>query len=113
MAFTAKEIKNRSSWLSPDLLKACKSYFALPENPDEVPAVDGDPFTGSQEYPDIFLVGYPTIMETSARVLVTFTWKDGHSTNGMVVLIQVKGKWLIDDVKFPEQGSMRELLALQ
>jgi hypothetical protein len=111
MAFTPDAIKNRSVWLSPELLKACKSYFALPETPDEVPAIDGDPFTGSQEYPDIFLIGYPTTTETSARVPVTFKWKDGHSTDGTVILIELKGKWLIDDVKFPDQAALRQLLA--
>jgi hypothetical protein len=112
MAFTPDSLKRRSAWLTPELLEACRVYFAVPENPDEPPYIEGDPFTGSQEYPNRYSVGKGVISETSARVPVIFTWKeDGHSTKGEVVLNNLKGKWLIDDVEFPDQDSVRKLLS--
>lgn len=112
MAFVPDEVTKRAEWLTPDLLKACKAYFAIPEDPDEVPDIDGDPFTGSQEYPDEFKTGAAKIIDNVARVPLTFTWKeDHHSTQGVAVLKNVNGKWLIDDVQFPDQDSLRTLLA--
>lgn len=110
MAFTPDGIKERSAWLSPALVKACEDYFALPEDPEEVPDIDGDPFTGSQEYPDTFAVGAATVNKTAARVSMTFSWKDGHSTKGDVILMESDGKWRIDNVEFPDQDSIRQLL---
>ena len=112
MAFTQDTLKHRSGWLTPDLLEACRVYFAVPENPDEPPYIEGDPFTGSQEYPNRYSVGKGNITEKTAKVPVIFTWKeDGHSTKGEVVLKNLKGKWLIDDVEFPDQDSVRKLLS--
>jgi Protein of unknown function (DUF3828) len=111
MAFTQEALKHRSAWFTPELLEACRVYFAIPENPDEPPYIEGDPFTGSQEYPNRYSVGKGVISDTFARVPVIFTWKeDGHSTKGEVVLKNLKGKWLIDDVEFPDQDSVRKLL---
>lgn len=112
MGFTPETVKSRSAWLSAELLAACKVYFAAPEDPEEPPYIEGDPFTGSQEYPNKFSVGSASVSEMSAKVPVTFTWKeDGHSTKGTVLLKNVKGKWLIDDVEFPDQDSVRKLLS--
>ena len=113
MAFDPGSVKHRSVWLTPDLVKACEAYFSLPQDPDEAPDIEGDPFTGSQEYPDTYALGSATVADTMARVPVTFTWKDGHSTHGTVVLKKLSGKWLIDDVEFPDQDSVRKLLATE
>lgn len=114
MAFTPETLQNRAAWLTPSLKDACRIYFALPSDPDEVPDIDGDPFTGSQEYPDSYATGSAAVKEDTARVPLTFTWKeDHHSTNGVAVLKNVDGQWLIDDVEFPDQDSIRALLATQ
>jgi|GEM_PF-2836881 len=111
MAFTPDAVKARSAWMTPELLEACRVYFDIPEDPEEPPFIEGDAFTGSQEYPSHFSVGSATISERSARVPITFNWKeDGHSTEGTVVLKKVQEKWLIDDVEFPDQESIRQLL---
>src|SRR5580765_8113392 len=93
MAFTPDELEHRAAWLTPDLVKLCRSYFALPDDPDEAPDMEGDPFTGSQEYPDAYSVGTAVVDGTAARVPVTFSWKDHHSTKGLVVMKNVNGKW--------------------
>ena len=110
MAFVPEEVKHRAVWLTPDLLKACDAYFALPDNPEEAPDIEGDVFTGSQEYPTAFLAGKAVISGVSARVPMTFTWDNKYNTKGTVVLNHINGKWLIDDVEFPDQESIRQLL---
>jgi hypothetical protein len=111
MGFTQETLTHRSEWLTPELLELCNVYFKIPENPDEPPYIEGDPFTGSQEYPSRYSVGKGKIADTSARVPVVFTWKeDGHSTKAEVVLKKNKEKWLIDDVEFPDQDALRKLL---
>ena len=112
MGFTEKTLKLRISWLTPSLLDACRIYFAIPENPDEPPYINGDPFTGSQEYPSKFAIGKAKMEQTAARVPITFTWKeDGHSTNGEVVLKKINATWLIDDIQCADQDSFRKMLS--
>lgn len=114
MAFTPDGVKQRATWFTPGLINACETYFARPQDPDEVPNIDGDPFTGSQEYPNTFSAGPASIQETKASVPVTFSWKDHHSTRGTVILKKEEdGRWLIDDFEFPDQDSTRQLLAEQ
>lgn len=114
MSFTAETLQPRARWLTPELREACRAYFALPSDPEEVPDIDGDPFTGSQEYPDTFSTGPAQVTGATARVPLTFTWKqDRHSTTSAAVLKQINGQWLIDDVTFPDQDSFRTLLATQ
>lgn len=114
MAFTPEAVQQRAAWLTPALKDACRVYFGLPSDPDEVPDIDGDPFTGSQEYPDAYSTGPAEVKDDTARVPLTFTWKeDHHTTNGVAILKNVEGHWLIDDVEFPDQDSIRKLLATQ
>jgi hypothetical protein len=47
----------KRAWLAPELLDLCKAYFKKPVPADDVPEIDGDPFTDSQEYPKLFRVG--------------------------------------------------------
>jgi len=113
MAFTSEAIKKRSKWLTSDFLKACEAYFALPQNPDEAPDIEGDVFTGSQEYPDNFSLGTVRIDGMSAYIPIIFRWKEGNHTSGVVVLKTINEKWFIDDVEFDGQDSIRKLLSTQ
>ena len=109
MGFTPATVQERKAWLSPELLKACESYFAIPQNPEEPPYINGDPFTNSQEYPESFKVGESKISENKSTVEITFLWKEAEPRKGIVVLEKAKDKWLIDDLQFAEE-SMRKLL---
>lgn len=113
MGFTPEAVKQRSAWLTPEMLEACRAYFAIPQNPEEPPMIDGDPFTNTQEYPSSLSVGVANTKETSSRVDVTFTWKEAGvpARKAVVLLKMVGGKWLIDDIEFADRDSMRKLLA--
>jgi hypothetical protein len=110
MGFTTDNVKQRSTWLTPEMIEACRAYFAMPQNPDEPPLINGDPFTGTQEYPQSFSVGDTKSTKESTRVDVTFHWKEAPSRKAVVVLKSINNKWLIDDIEFPDHTSMRALL---
>ena len=59
-------------------LKICAVYFANPGAPDEVPAINGHPFTNSQEYPYSFQIGASKQSKFTALVSVSFRWPDGR-----------------------------------
>ena len=110
MGFTPDAVKQRSNWLTPEMIEACRAYFAMPQNPDEPPIINGDPFTGTQEYPQSFSVGDTKAAKDATRVDVTFHWKEAPSRKAVVVLKSINNKWVIDDIEFPDQTSMRALL---
>jgi hypothetical protein len=66
MAFTPTSVGVKRAWLAPELLDLCKAYFKKPVPADDVPEIDGDPFTDSQEYPKLFRVGPPAHTAHSA-----------------------------------------------
>jgi hypothetical protein len=111
MAFTEASVGRRRRWLSPDLLAGCRAYFARPGKPDEVPAIDGDPFTDSQEYPQGFEVGDATVRGDTARVPVTMTWPRNERRIVTLELARTAGVWLIADVRYASGPTLRERLA--
>ncbi len=111
MAFTRAAIRQRARWLTPDLLALCRGYFAAPSPADEPPAIDGDPFTDSQEYPASFRLGAATVAGDTALVPVTFSWKDGGAQPGVTVVLTRRGGWRIADIRFARGGSLRDLLS--
>ncbi len=111
MGFTPETLKDRQSWLTPNLILVCRTYFAIPQNPDEAPFINGDPFTGTQEYPEKFSLGSAKVSKSEARIDIIFHWKETDPRKATVVLKKLNRKWLIDDVEFPDQESLRQLLA--
>jgi len=111
MGFTADAAKARAAWLSPELQKICASYFALPGMPDEVPVIDGDPFTDSQEYPNSFRVGAPRVSGATALMPVSFQWPDGRKRSVTVELVMNSRRWLIDDIRYSDGRSLRNLIS--
>ena len=109
--FTPGAVRRRSRWLTTRLIASCRAYFARPSPRDEVPPIDGDPFTDSQDYPDAYRVGATTTSGDTARASVTFTWAAGDHRAVTVVLVAARGAWRIDDVRPGEGPSLRELLA--
>ena len=72
MAFEGASVAAARPWLSPALHTLMTRYLAKPSSPDQVPAIDGDPFTDSQEYPTPFAVNAAVIRGATATVSVLF-----------------------------------------
>lgn len=106
MAFTRSALRRRVRWLAPDLLALCRAYFAAPSPADEVPEIDGDPFTDSQEYPTSFRVGAAAVAGDTALVPVTFLWKAGDRRTVTVVLVP-RGGWKIADLRYERGETLR------
>jgi hypothetical protein len=80
------------------------------------PFVAGDVFTGTERPPDAFRRGRVTVSGTTARVEVASVWTAPPETRDAaravtVVLRRVGGRWLVDDVVYPDGGSLVDLLS--
>lgn len=110
MAFTEASVQAKAAWLAPELLELCRAYFKKPQSPDDVPDINGDPFTDSQEYPTSFRVGRSIVSGKTAKVPVVLSWP-GQKRTVSVQVIQGPGGWRIGDIVYPESGSLRDLLS--
>jgi hypothetical protein len=111
MGFSPEAVSRRAEWLSPDLVAACRRYFSRPSSPDEVPPIDGDPFTDSQEYPTGFKVEKVRMAGGVATVAVSFSGPEGRKGSVHLALVQAKGAWLVNDVLYVSGPSFRKLLS--
>lgn len=108
--FTAATVNARREFLSAGLLALARAYLARPATPERVPAIDGDPFTNSQEYPRLCDVGATTAHGTAARATILCRWPDGHGATLTLALRAEAGHWRIDDVLYADGASLRGLL---
>lgn len=109
MGFTPQSIRGKAGWLSNRLRQRLAKYFARPASADEVPAIDGDPFTYSQEYPVRFAVGKAGVIAGSARVPVRFA--DGYRDRVVTYVLARDGaEWKVDDLSYEDGASLGRLL---
>jgi hypothetical protein len=111
MAFMPESVRAKADWLAPDLLELAEKYFERPASPDEAPAIDGDPFTDSQEYPKRFRVGTARVSGEAAWVPVRLVWTHGPSRSVTVHLVRIARRWRVWDVRWSAGSSLRDLLA--
>jgi hypothetical protein len=109
MGFTEASLKAKQSWLTKDLYKKLLAELRKPVPKDEVPDVDGDPFTNSQEYPKSFKVTHSSVKGDTALVTVEFLWPD-DKTSVQVALLRTADGWLIDDIIYGKDDTLRKLL---
>ena len=109
MAFTPESVARKRKWLAPDLVRLITAYFAKPDKPDEVPAIDGDPFTDSQEYPTGFALGVPMIERDQATVAVELAMEPKKRLVS-VRLHHKRDRWLVTDLVYEDGGTLRQLL---
>ena len=78
--------------------------------PDEVPEINGDPFTDSQEYPSGFRVGATEADGDRASVPVILSWPGGTTRTVRVRVARVGDAWIVSDVLYESGPSFRKLL---
>lgn len=110
MGFDETTVAAKQKWLSHDLKAAIVAYFAKPFPEDEVPPINGDPFTDSQEYPTRFSVGDASVAGRKAEVPVGYA--DGFAKRSVVFhLVKDGRRWRIDDLAFDHGGKFSSQLA--
>jgi len=93
--------------------------FAQHDETQKLPMAEGPIFFSNYEGADSFEIGHATIDGTEAQVPVSFTYTEGADTVrwvDTVMLRQVDGVWLMDDILFDPQRwdhyTLRERVAL-
>jgi hypothetical protein len=104
------EVQRKRRFLSTELAAQIDSYFKQPLPADEPPPINGDPFTNSQEYPERFTIAGGETAADTARVRVIF--RVGQRNRPMdVMLRRVADHWLVDDLRYEDGMTFRELLS--
>lgn len=111
MGFSPKALAGKRGYLTKSLNGRLTAYFAHPWPKDEVPPIDGDPFTNSQEYPARFSVG-----AEEPRVIVVDVPVELADAFGKRTVVyrttRERGRWMIDDVAFEDGGKLSDLLTV-
>ncbi len=109
LEFTPERSTAQRGMMSNRLSQAIAKYFAQDFPEGDVPPIDGDPYTDSQEYPPIFSVRDASIDGGKARVPVRFD--NGYESREVrYQLIRERERWVIDDVDYDHGTQLREWL---
>jgi len=109
MAFTKGSAARKASLLTQSLTRAIAGYFARPVPRDEVPVINGDPFTDSQEYPSGFTVG--AVLRVGSRATVPVRFDEEGRSKLVEYRLQLSGTtWRVDDLHYPDGVTFRGLL---
>lgn len=110
MGFLPDLVDDLRPYFAASLNGALDRYFGYPFPPDEVPPIDGDPVTDSQEYPVLFSVRDAVLEGGAARVPVRYD--DGYRPRRVeFVLRREADAWRVADIRYDHGGTFRELLA--
>jgi hypothetical protein len=100
--FSLASLRLEHKWLDESLYSLLVAALKKPAKPDEVPDLEGDPFTNSQDAPNSFQVGDSKTDAKSASVAVSFFWKmKGKITDQTkieVKLIKTATSWKISNI---------------
>lgn len=110
MAFASETLDRSRAYFTAGLISKIDAYFAKDRDQEEVPPIDGDPFSDSQDYPARFAVhaGDKTKKGVSVPVVVS----DSFAARMIVYeLRREKRQWLIDDLTFEDGTSFSALLS--
>lgn len=109
MGFTRESVAHKRGFLSSALQARITHYLAAPQSPDEVPEINGDPFTDSQEYPDRFTLG--AVRTTPQRTIVPVHFADSRSKRRVdYALVREGTRWVVDDLVDERGQSLHKLL---
>lgn len=109
MEFDSASVQRLQAFLSAALQSRIARYLATLTPSDEVPPINGDPFTGSQEYPTRFSVQRATRRGAQATVVVRFA--DGYASKTIRYQLQsTPAGWRIDDMVYDAGITLTSLL---
>lgn len=109
MAFIPASVEAKRRWLSARLARRIAGYFARAVPEAEVPDINGDPFTDSQEYPVRFAVGKAVVAGGVAEVPVHF-YAAERDRAVVYRLSREHGEWRLDDLRYASGTTLNDLL---
>jgi hypothetical protein len=110
MGFVPASVQAKSAWLTQRLQRRIQAAWARPQDPDEPPAINGDPFTNSQEYPDAFTLGLPQRRGAGrAEVTVQYTG-GGRQWPVRFALRREGGQWRVDELHYADGSRLSDWL---
>lgn len=111
MDFSRSSVAAQSSRLSPLLVDKFNRWFARVAGSDEVPELNGDPFTDSQEPPTQFELAPAKLQGDRAELTVTYRGEGATPYSVHFDLVRVKNAWRIDDLRLRNGQRLSQLLA--
>jgi len=110
MSFLPETLESSRAKFTSGLNSKIAAYFAKERDPEEVPPIDGDPFTDSQDYPARFVVHADDKAKEGVSVPVVVS--DAFSSKTVdYELRREKRHWLIDDLVFEDGSRLSTLLS--
>ncbi len=110
MGFSARNVKAKRRWFTPELMDALQKELKKPSNPDEVPNIDGDPFLNSQEPVTAMKTGEAKAKGADVEVTLRLAG-EGFTRDLKVLLRRQAAGWRIDDLTYDDGTTLRGLLA--
>jgi len=118
MALNPASVAAKAQSLTPALQQRLHHWLAVPPSPDEVPDLNGDPFTDSQEPPLSFELVSSRVDGAAAEVTVRFEFEGDQAPgpgpasqrNVVMQLILVDGSWRIDELRYADGSRLSQLL---
>ncbi|MBL8361835.1 MAG: DUF3828 domain-containing protein [Rubrivivax sp.] len=109
MAHTPAHARALQRWMTPALNARISAYFARPRPRDEVPPINGDPYTNSQEEPDGVTL-QPGPVQGDHATVVAHLAGAGRQWQLTYRLRRTGGQWRIDDIESPDGPRYAALL---
>lgn len=110
VGFDRAAVKAKRRWFTPGLMAALVEELKRPQDPDEAPYINGDPFTNSQEPVTSKWVGAAKRVEGGVEVALHMEG-EGFKRDFQVILKLEKAGWRIDDLRYDDGTTLRGLLA--
>lgn len=109
MEFSREALADKRAYVHADLGAAIDHYFANVILEDEVPPINGDPFTDSQDYPARFAVDAGTVLGDLATVPVRFA--DAWRQYRVIYHLKLTADgWRVFDLQFRHGARLTDLL---
>lgn len=108
--YDAASLKAKRRWFTPAVLDLVQKELNKPSKPDEVPYIDGDPFTNSQEPLRNLKVGAAKASGQGIEVALHLGG-EGFARDFKVSLVRLGAGWRIDDLTYDDGTTLRGFLA--